>query len=234
MPVELLESGLKIVKGSRVIVPSEIGRLMLTIHGLLPSAGLEFGLYLKGVWVPEQAAVVVSAETYYFPKQRTTPGSIQFLEDPPSPDFNVVIHRHPQGVRDFSGVDQASINQEFLASILFIPMWDFPSAVVNIPLARGVKLQVRAAVEIGGSPFEASAELRAVVLERLSEPPTILIQAAGRPSTGLATRLPPAQAPARADLSGFNMARTRGRGLRGFTEDDLIEEIDGELGWSRP
>lgn len=150
----LLDTGLKIHRGATVVIPADIGRTMVGIAGILPNAGLEFGLYLKGVWDPAKATVTVQPNEFYFPEQEVTSVSIRFLEDPPSPEWNVVIHRHPQSCRTFSQTDKDSINEEFLASILFIPMWEFPEAVVNIPLGPGSKFQTPARVKIDGGLLE--------------------------------------------------------------------------------
>jgi hypothetical protein len=169
MAADLINTGLNIVEKPSVILPAEIGRLMLSIQQLIPNSGLEYGVFLKGVWNPNKVCVEVDKDAYYFPKQTASSGHIQFHEDGPGPEYNVVIHRHPSGVRGFSGTDKNSINQEFLASILFIPPWDFPAAVVNIPIARGTKLHQEATIKITGSAFEASPELRAAVKERFTE-----------------------------------------------------------------
>ena len=165
--MSLVNTGLSIHRQPKIVFPAELGRTMLSIVDLLPDAGLEYGLYLKGEWRPEQAAVVVDPAAYYFPAQQVSGASIQFLEEPPGPEWNVVIHRHPSGCRRFSSTDQNSINEEFLASLLFIPAWDFPDAVVNVPLAPGSKLQVRAEVEVAGNLFDVPEELRRSVREKL-------------------------------------------------------------------
>ena len=133
---------------------------MLGIAGTLPNPQLEYGLYLQGVWDPQEATVTVKPDQFYFPQQETTAVSIRFLEEPPGPEWNVVIHRHPQSCRTFSSTDRNSINEEFLASILYIPVWEFPEAVVNIPIAPGAKFQTKAKILIDGDIVEIPDWLR--------------------------------------------------------------------------
>ena len=156
----LIGTGLKIHTAVKVIIPAEIGRVMLGIAGTLPSPQLEYGLYLQGVWDPQEATVTVKPDQFYFPQQETTAVSIRFLEEPPGPEWNVVIHRHPQSCRTFSSTDRNSINEEFLASILYIPVWEFPEAVVNIPIAPGAKFQTKAKILIDGDIVEIPDWLR--------------------------------------------------------------------------
>lgn len=156
----LIGTGLKIHTAVKVIIPAEIGRVMLGIAGTLPNPQLEYGLYLQGVWDPQEATVTVKPDQFYFPQQETTAVSIRFLEEPPGPEWNVVIHRHPQSCRTFSSTDRNSINEEFLASILYIPVWEFPEAVVNIPIAPGAKFQTKAKILIDGDIVEIPDWLR--------------------------------------------------------------------------
>ena len=164
----LINTGLSIHTHATIVMPADIARVMVGIVGLLPDPNLEFGLYLKGRWDPTTATVEVAPGEYVFPGQEVTPASIRFTEEPPGPEWNVVIHRHPYGYRTFSGTDRASINEEFLASILFIPAWDFPEAVINIPIAPGSKFQVKAKVEVNGGLVDAPDQLRRAVAEKLS------------------------------------------------------------------
>ena len=163
----LINTGLSIHTHATIVMPADIARVMVGIVGLLPDPNLEFGLYLKGRWDPTTATVEVAPGEYVFPGQEVTPASIRFTEEPPGPEWNVVIHRHPHGYRTFSGTDRASINEEFLASILFIPAWDFPEAVINIPIAPGSKFQVKAKVEVNGELVDVPDQLRRTVAEKL-------------------------------------------------------------------
>ena len=162
-----IDTGLKILTDIKVVVPVEIGMVMNSILNEIPNPGLEYGLYLKGRWEPETGTVHVGTE-YYIPKQTVTGVTIEFDEGPPDESWNVAIHRHPSGCRKFSGTDERSINTEFLASLLFLPPWDFPAAVVNVPLASGVKLQVPATIKIP-QPFAADKVLSKNVKRRIQQ-----------------------------------------------------------------
>ena len=165
----LINTGLKIHRGATVVVPAEIGKTMLGIAGILPNHQLEYGLYLQGTWDPTTATVRVLPDKFYFPEQEVTSVSIRFLEEPPGPEWNVVIHRHPHSCRAFSSTDKNSINEEFLASILYIPTWDFPDAVVNIPLGAGSKFQTAAKVVVDGGLIEVPDWLRERVEQSLHQ-----------------------------------------------------------------
>ena len=164
-------TGLAIHEHATIDLPADIGRTMLGIMSYIPSAGLEYGIYLKGTWDAATATVRVMPGEVFFPKQIVTGASIVFLEEPPAPEWNVVAHRHPHGCTAFSSTDKNSINEEFLASLLFIPPWNFPDAVVNIPLAPGSKMQVKARVVPSGDLIELSPELAERVRTQLSTPP---------------------------------------------------------------
>jgi hypothetical protein len=165
----LISTGLAIHHAATVIIPADVARTMLSIQPALPSPSLEYGVYLKGTWDAAAATVTIAPGEVYFPFQTTTSTSIQFTEPPPSPEWNVIMHRHPENYRQFSTVDRNSINEEFLASILFIPPWEFPSAVVNVPLVVGSKLQAPARVVVHGGILEPSDALRRAVETRLQE-----------------------------------------------------------------
>jgi hypothetical protein len=144
--VSLIDTGLSIVQRATLILPQSVGMTMLGVMRHLPSTGLEYGLYLKGKWDPKTVTVAVSPDDFYLPKQKVSTGNVHFDEDPPDPEWNVVIHRHPANFAVFSRLDKESINREFLASVIFIPPWNFPAAVINIPISPGTKLQVEAEV----------------------------------------------------------------------------------------
>ncbi len=181
----LIGTGLKIHTAVKVIIPAEIGRVMLGIAGTLPNPQLEYGLYLQGEWDPQEATVTVKPDQFYFPQQETTAVSIRFLEEPPGPEWNVVIHRHPQSCRRFSSTDKNSINEEFLASILYIPVWEFPEAVVNIPIAPGAKFQTEAKILIDGDIVEIPDWLRERVGGSLQQ--LKVVQAKGPQKAGRGT-----------------------------------------------
>ena len=161
-------TGLAIHTAARVVVPTKIREKLLGILSHIPTPGLEYGVYLQGVWDPKTATVTIDPDKMYFPRQVVTNASITFDEEPPSPEWNVVAHRHPPGCRTFSATDKNSINEEFLASILFIPPRDFPDAVINIPLALGSKMQVRAQVITEEEEIKLSDSFIKTIKENIS------------------------------------------------------------------
>lgn len=179
----LIGTGLQIHRGATVIIPAEIGRIMLGLVSAIPEPQLEYGMYLQGTWDPANCTVRIDPEKYYFPAQETSAVSIRFLEEPPGPEWNVVIHRHPQSCKRFSSTDQNSINEEFLASVLYIPFWEFPDAVINIPLAPGSKFQTAARVVVEGELVDIPDWLReraATAMQQLRVVKTLGVQKAGR------------------------------------------------------
>lgn len=179
----LIGTGLQIHTKATVIIPAEIGRIMLGLVTAIPDPGLEYGLYLQGEWDPVNCVVRVKSDQYYFPEQETSAVSIRFLEEPPGPEWNVVVHRHPQSCRRFSSTDVNSINEEFLASVLYIPFWEFSDAVVNIPLAPGAKFQSAAKVVVEGDLVDIPDWLReraGTALQQLRVVKTMGVQKAGR------------------------------------------------------
>ena len=216
----LINTGLAIHHHAQVHLPAEVARQMAAITALLPDSGLEYGVYLRGTWDASKATVTV-ANDIYFPEQVVTATSIQFTEDPPGPEWNVVMHRHPTSCRAFSTTDRNSINEEFLASLLFIPPWEFPAAVVNVPIADGAKLQVPAAVKMAGTIFEVSPELAAAVGARLHQPaPRQLLPTA---PVLAATRISASRVTSRGTSRTLGASTDFFPGLEGFDEDDADE-----------
>ena len=98
----------------RAIVPCS---LLFTMHKIeqLMSFNAEFGLYLKGKIVE---SVLIISEEYYIPLQEVTSASIDFKEDG-NLQWNGIIHKHPTGCTGFSGVDDGSINENHLFTLLY-------------------------------------------------------------------------------------------------------------------
>jgi hypothetical protein len=203
----LVSTGLLIARGARIRIPPKVTAILQEILEYLPDPGLEYGFFLKGKWLPEKATVEVATAEFFLPRQRVGPAHIQFLEDAPSTDFNVVVHRHPHGCRRFSATDENSINEEFLASLLFMPPYEFPDAIVNVPIAPGTKLQVRATVE--HSSAGGGSALAALVAEKIE---TMRMPRIGDGVAGGATSR------ASAVLGGRNARET---GLDGLHPDDI-------------
>jgi len=100
----------------KVIVPGTLLGVLRSIHRKLPH--VEFGLYAKATIDYSTKTAIVSDE-FYIPKQNVTSVNISFEEDIPDSSFNVVIHKHPDGVSSFSNTDWEDINKKFPISLLY-------------------------------------------------------------------------------------------------------------------
>lgn len=139
---------LRINYEAKVLVPSDLVGFLNEIHRNIANPSWEFGVYLKGDFDPENAAFIIRPgnQNRYVPRQTVGPAHLAFTEGPDSPSWNCALHRHPSGVRSFSGTDRDSINQDWDCSVLFIPPHDFPAAIINIDLSPTARFQVPARV----------------------------------------------------------------------------------------
>jgi hypothetical protein len=165
----LISTGLRIAREGTITLPVGLAKTMYNIYHTTNSKvkGDEFGLYMKGEWDEQEATVHVADDLFYMPYQTVSPGFIRFDEEPPDPSWNVVIHRHPPGVERFSSVDKESINQEFLASMLYVPEWHFPDAIINVPVSESLKIQIPAKVRVIGGFFDGCEELAAMAAAKI-------------------------------------------------------------------
>lgn len=138
----VLETGLKIVKTPKVLIPLKIFEVMVALDRQIDR---EAGIVCRGDW--DENGNFVLSEEFYVPEQETTTATIEFKEPVLRTDWNVVIHKHPHGVTSFSSTDDEHINKNFDASILFCD-GRFTDAVVNIKIKPGVYVQVAAEPEI--------------------------------------------------------------------------------------
>lgn len=100
---------------------------------------LEFGCYVKGKI--SNGKLIVDEENIYIPKQSVTSASIEFKEEVPDSSYNGVIHRHPNGCLQFSGVDDKYINSNFQFSLLFVQR-TVRCGIINVMTDFGLKIQV--------------------------------------------------------------------------------------------
>ena len=132
-----------------MLVPFRLAEILNHIHSILPNPTWEFGLYLKTTLNDKGHHQVDLDAGWLLPKQKVTAGSITFEEGFRSrDDWNAVVHRHPAGVTRFSATDVKDLNNEFDVSILFIPPFDFPDAVVNHKIADNKYVQIPADVVV--------------------------------------------------------------------------------------
>ena len=133
----------------KVIIPMKLVEVMNFIYHTQTNKGNEYGMFLNCDFDEKDFTYRVNMDReVYVPKQKVTPGHIDFLEIPEREKFNTVIHRHPSGVRAFSGTDDEYINKDFEVSILFLPPFDFPTAIVNLPIKGSTTAFVQMKAEI--------------------------------------------------------------------------------------
>lgn len=141
------------ISGLTVLLPDEINSFLNDMLFTLSTQHrnhVEYGIFLKCNIDLERQEITVSSkrEDIYVPSQQVTATSISFTEDKPSEDFNMIIHRHPNGAEAFSMTDKEYINQMFDVSLIFIPPNKYPDAVVNIKIDEDTFIQLRPAVKI--------------------------------------------------------------------------------------
>lgn len=128
---------------AKIKIPVEIDALLLHINNTMRD-GNEYGVYLSGDLDLETFTINVNPEAFHIPKQEVSAAHIRFIEHRSDPDlFNMVIHRHPAGVTNFSGTDNASINEDFDISCLFIPqpVYKYEQPILGASFAPGVAAQ---------------------------------------------------------------------------------------------
>lgn len=138
------DSGLQIVNPPILIdVPPSLALVMRAIDRKIVGS-VEFSIYVKAD-VSDIECIRIS-EDFYVPKQLVSGASVDYNE-PPMDGFNAVIHKHPRGVRSFSGTDDEYINQNFTVSILWCD-GEFVDATVNYDAGAGIKLQLEGYVYV--------------------------------------------------------------------------------------
>jgi len=132
------DSGLKVVYPPILIdVPQSLVDVMRSIDNTV-AGSVEFSIYVKAD--TSDIECIRISEDFYIPKQLVSGASVDYNE-PPMGGFNAVIHKHPKGVRSFSGTDDDYINQNFTVSILWCD-GEFVDATVNYDAGAGIKLQL--------------------------------------------------------------------------------------------
>ncbi len=138
------DSELKVVSCVTVIVPVKL--LLVCNHIASRVNGDEFSI----VTDIENKTIdkIVLSEKYYIPKQLVSEGSIEYLPD----DYHhkVVIHRHPDGINNFSRTDQDFINQNFELSLLYTQRDEFVNGLYNLKADEAiVPVPVQVEIEDG-------------------------------------------------------------------------------------
>jgi hypothetical protein len=129
----------EIIKHINCYVPYSLVELMRAAEYYADTKNIEFGLYLKGKL--ENKTLHVTNE-FMVPKQNVTSVHIDFLEDEGKKlEFNGVIHRHPNGVKGFSGTDDTYINQNYLFSLLYIEK-EITKGIINFDIPNVGRVQM--------------------------------------------------------------------------------------------
>lgn len=122
------ESGIQVLKSVKVYIPIELLYVCNNIAGKMN--GNEFSI-LTTIERKEGLDIYLSS-SYYVPLQEVAITEIDYLPDEGAHNYNVVIHRHPNGMNTFSSVDKEYINQNFELSLLYTLSSGFVNGVYNI------------------------------------------------------------------------------------------------------
>ena len=150
----VFETGIKVHRRAKVVIPFSLAGLMNYVLMSLDDKSNEFGLFLNSR-VDEKDPmrhVIDLSLPWTLPEQEVTSTHIDFKETFGRDKYNTVIHRHPNGVNRFSPTDAEYINESFDVSVLFVPRYDFPDALVNIKVASGNYIQMPAETVVQFSP----------------------------------------------------------------------------------
>lgn len=118
-------------------------------------SSVEFGGFVKWHWYNDDVIVV---DDIMIPVQYVGGATIDFESAPPS-GYNGVFHKHPTGVKHFSGTDDRYINSNHDISLLF-EGGNFITGIINLPLTNGKRYQAALAVvsEGGGKEKKLSVD----------------------------------------------------------------------------
>lgn len=125
---ESWSSGIKVLERMEVIVPVKL--LIVCNHIAGKVRGDEFSI-VTNIKEKDDTELFLSEE-FYIPKQEVSASYVKYLPD--TYEYNVVIHRHPDGFDDFSGTDNNYINQNFELSLLYTKRDGFVNGVYNLKL----------------------------------------------------------------------------------------------------
>ena len=121
-------SGIKVLESVDIIIPVKLLHVCNYIANKVK--GDEFSI-LTNILEKDDNTITLSDE-YYIPKQKVSTSSIDYLPDPEASLFNTVIHRHPNGLNNFSATDKNYINQNFQLSLLYTKEDGFVNGIYNL------------------------------------------------------------------------------------------------------
>ena len=130
----MIDLGTKSVRAGKsdikVIVDAEVVKILMAIEKKVP--GREFTVLFKGYFDPDREAYIVLPD-YVVPEQEVTPSFTQVTEDVAkylSKGYIVAVHKHPSGLKHFSGHDYEDICATFPISLLYVDR-DIPVGTVR-------------------------------------------------------------------------------------------------------
>lgn len=121
-------SGIKVLESVDIIIPVKLLHVCNYIANKVK--GNEFSI-LTNILEKDDNTITLSDE-FYVPKQKVATSSIDYLPDPEASLFNTVIHRHPNGLNNFSATDKNYINQNFQLSLLYTKEDGFVNGIYNL------------------------------------------------------------------------------------------------------
>lgn len=121
-------SGIKVLESVDIIIPVKLLHVCNYIANKVK--GDEFSI-LTNILEKDDNTITLSDE-YYIPKQKVSTSSIDYLPDSEASLFNTVIHRHPNGLNNFSATDKNYINQNFQLSLLYTKEDGFVNGIYNL------------------------------------------------------------------------------------------------------
>jgi len=125
---EGFSSGIKILEEIVVVIPVDI--LFTCDYIASKVGGNEFSILTK-IESRKDNEVTLS-KAFYIPKQKVSSASIDYISDSNAEGYEVVIHRHPDGMENFSATDRDYINQNFRLSLLYTHARGFVNGVFNM------------------------------------------------------------------------------------------------------
>jgi len=155
----------RIVKEFTCFIPKKIHDVVRSAAEILVST--EFSFLLKCEIDYNNRTVDIDPDSWFFPKQTVTPGSVIYHED--MAEYNCVMHKHPGSMKSFSGTDDEWINQNFQVSVLWIRD-GFCNGRINIPTPAGrVQLPLKVITE---PDYQTIDTIESIIKEKVVIPPT--------------------------------------------------------------
>jgi hypothetical protein len=145
-PAEVFKARMTVQETPIIIFPRDMLSICDALQAKLPRT--EFSILMKGAWTRD--GFVVTPREYAVPKQTVSCAAVDYDHEDvarlSAEGYNCVLHSHPMDLTTFSGSDEATINTNFTASLLYC-RGNLTDARVCIPIAHGLKFRLKADVE---------------------------------------------------------------------------------------